>query len=208
MNNAAVESAIAFALSTYLTPVSQETPKVIAKIKPAKAKVEKAPANNAVKPSVETTEGPKVSPLPEKGTLDAKGFLLASRRAKSRDESIAAIAAYIGYNQNESFGTNDSAARMQAKREMNPIAPAKEEYRRNGQSPSNSVVGYIAGVPNHRQRQLQDLLARERMAVEEMGSFEQKAKEATSEAERNVWQGRAMLEKVRLQAIQKDIERF
>jgi hypothetical protein len=210
----AEDIAIAFALSSY---ISQESPMVVtttvernakptkpAKVATSKGEV-KAPVNAA-------TTAPTMTALqlPDSGTLDAKGFLKACNKAKvTRDELIVAIAAYIGFDRNESFGFNDSKARTQAKRELNPltISAAKEPHKRNG-APSTSVAGYVKGMPDYTYRKLQDLLGRETLAVEAMISHNQSAAKATSTHERDLHMGLARLEQVRLDAIRKDIASF
>lgn len=105
--------------------------------------------------------------LPEKGTLDARGFILAVRKAKDRQETIQAIAAYCGYRLNGDFGSQDQAARAQAQRELRgerPLGPSRQEQRQA----NRSAVGFVAGMPKPAQRILLNLQARERAAAAAM----------------------------------------
>jgi len=135
-------------------------------------------------------ESMKRDPLPAAGTLDAKGFILAVRKAKSRDESIAAIAAYCGYDNRRNFGTQDQEARAKAMREIRGFqatGPTREEKR----AAERSVAGYVKGMPAPSQRILLNLQARERAAVDAMLA----AKKAGNPVEEN--EHRKMLDTIR-----------
>lgn len=126
---------------------------------PADTTVQARPIHNAVPMKGMT--------LPEKGTLDARAFILAVRRAKTRTETIQAIAAYCGYSQNGDFGSQDQAARAKAQREIRNeqyTGPSRAEQR----AAAKSATGFVAGMPKPAQRILLNLQARERAAVEAM----------------------------------------
>ena len=196
-----LDSALAFCLASY-SPSGDAAPKVVATVKVVK---------NPIKTHIVVESGEVAAPanklpppvsmvLPPSGTLDAKSFLVAMRRAKSRDESIAAIAAYIGYDGKVPFGTQDSRARDQAKREINP--PKAEAFKR---SVIPSVMGYVAGAPDHSERAHQNLLARERHAVNMMLDHDKASNEAKTDQERTLYAGLALVERERLIQIRKDL---
>ena len=113
--------------------------------------------------------GPKpVIVRPTFDKLDARGFLLACRKTKTRDEGIAAIVAYTGLDWNtvaSNFGTQDQEARAKAQRELRggvAPGPTREEKR----SAERSMSGFIAGLPVPQQRLVLDLRARAISAAE------------------------------------------
>lgn len=125
--------------------------------------------------------GPAGITMPERNSLDAKGFLLAMRNAgkrpndkgimalqanEVRNDQIKAIHAYIGYDNRRDFGSQEMAARAQAQRELRG-APKTGKVQEKV-APSRSVAGYVAGMPQPSHRLLLDLQARERCLAEAM----------------------------------------
>jgi hypothetical protein len=110
---------------------------------------------------------PVSDPLPTAGTLTPQAFIVAMRRAKSREEQIKAIAGYCGYSTKELFGAQETMARMQANR---AISGHKLVIRTPAETHNayRSVQGYCAGMPNHDAKRLADLKAREVETVENM----------------------------------------
>jgi hypothetical protein len=119
--------------------------------------------------------------MPDRNTLDAKGFLQAMLNAgrrtsehgvrftdqrEVRNDQIQAIHAYIGYDPSANFGAQEVAARAKANRELSgkPIVlgPSREEQR----AASRSAAGFVAGMPLPSQRLLANLQARETAAVD------------------------------------------
>ena len=112
--------------------------------------------------------------MPEKGSLDAKGYLLAVRnagkrpndkgalvfdKAHERNDLICAIHAYVGYDNRRDFGTQDAEARAKAQRELRGgvvPGPTREEKR----SAERSMTGFVKGMPAPQQRMVRDLQAR------------------------------------------------
>jgi hypothetical protein len=104
--------------------------------------------------------------------LDAKGFMGAMRKAKSRDESIVAICGYTGLTWNEvssDFGNQDREARAAAMREIRAaqgikvvVGPTREEKR----NAERSMLGFVHGMPVPQQRLVLDLRARAQSAAE------------------------------------------
>ena len=91
--------------------VKVERPKT-AKVKAIKAA---KPSAAEPKPTAPSPNGAMVGlKLPAAGTLGAKGFIMMMNRAKSRDEKIVAIAAYIGYEVGGDFATQEMAAHANA----------------------------------------------------------------------------------------------
>lgn len=128
--------------------------------------------------------------MPEKFTLDAKGFLLACRDAgkrsftttnevtgevttvikrdetKVREDVIKAIHAYCGYDQGRDFGSQDTAARSQANREASGRIVTPGLDRNEVRAANRSLAGYVHGMPVPAQKLLSNLRAREQAAAE------------------------------------------
>lgn len=166
-------------------------------------------------------DGPKVFgvTMPERNTLDAKGFLQACRDAgkrrnaegkpifdarEVRNDLICAIHAFVGYDNRRDFGSQDIEARAKAQRDLRGVAPGptREEKR----AASRSVGGFVAGLPDHKVRALANLRAREVAAVEAMLDHEKAANDAQrSTADRLLSQGLADVERDRIAHIRADI---
>jgi hypothetical protein len=139
-------------------------------------------------------------PVPAVGYYDAKGFIVALRKAKSRDEQIAVIAGYRGYDPKLDFGSNEYRAKSQALRELRPEPKA----------PASGVIatvkGYVAGMPNDHAKRVKDLLARERLAADAIVEHEALAKDAQSETERDYQTALVLLERERLANIREQLK--
>jgi hypothetical protein len=180
------------------------TAKVTATVSKPRAK--SAPVEVVNVPSTNTAPAPVVVALPAKGSLDAKGFILASRKAKSRDEVIHAIAAFVGYDSKRDFGSQEMSAKLLAQRELSGKPVVAAPFKR---SIIPSTAGYVAGMPDHNRRALNDLLGRERLAAETRDGLVAKAKDhSLPMAERKLAIGLARVEQCRLDQIRADIKRF
>lgn len=153
-------------------------------------------AHNAQVQDKEDRKAHGLPVLPTKGSVDAKGFMLAMRNAgqrindqgkrytdqsKIRADQILAIASYIGYDHSKNFGPQEQSAREQAKRELSgrPIqGPSRQEVRQA----ARSMQGFVAGVPDMSAKALADLRGRETFLTESM--IEAKKKGEIAEAER------------------------
>jgi hypothetical protein len=115
---------------------------------------------------------PVSDPLPQAGTLTPQAFIVAMRRAKSREEQIKAIAGYVGYDSRQLFGAQETMARMQANR---AISGHKLVIRTPTETHNayRSVQGYCHGLPDHDAKRLADLKAREVETVESMVKCEE-----------------------------------
>jgi hypothetical protein len=170
--------------------------------------------------------------LPERNTLDAKGFLFAVRDAgkrgfeatnevtgevritvkvdqgKVRDDIIRAIHAYCGYDTRRNFGSQDIEARAKAQRELRggvAPGPTREEQR----AAARTMLGFVAGMPDDTARFLQNLLAREVTSAEALIQHEKDAADPKrSTADRLLSKGLAEVEQDRLTHIRADIKRF
>jgi hypothetical protein len=154
--------------------------------------------------------------MPERNTLDAKGFLQAMRDAgkrpndkgimvvhpsEVRNDQIKAIHAYCGYDNRENFGAQDQAARAKAQRELRGPQKVVEVAK-----PSLSAGGYVAGMPDHKARKLADLQGREVAAVDAMLAHQKDADNPhRSPADRELSAGLAEVERERLTQIRADI---
>lgn len=126
------------------------------------------------------TEVPQASPY----TLTASEFLKAMRLAgrrvnqdgkpftdpsKVREDSIAAIHAYCGYDSKRLFGEQDQAARTQAQRAMgvgNPSVKAMTKFEQH--RANRTLAGWVHGMPDEAAKRVANLLAQETLAASEM----------------------------------------
>jgi hypothetical protein len=165
--------------------------------------------------------------MPERGSLDAKGFMLEVRNAgrrinqdgfpytdqrEVRGDIIKAIHAFmyetrkdqkvhVGYDPTRDFGSQETAARMLASREIKG-APSVSHIA----APSRSFSGYVAGMPDSHARRLADLQGREMAAVDAMLAHQKEADDTSRpQAARTLSQGLAEVERERLSAIRADI---
>ena len=217
------DAALAFLVSTYakVSPEKVEKPAKAPKI----AKVAKAPKTAKAVPL--KTGG--VCPLPEGmdpvGTLSASEFLIAlqdvgkrlttkTRKDGStftmmvchplevRPDTIRAIGAYCGYDSAGDFGTQDYAARTRANREiMGNVIDDGSRHR----ACSHSVGGFVAGMVDAAKKRRDDLIAREKLAVNAMCEFERTAKDpGETLVARQLAASLAAVESERIAAIRKE----
>jgi len=184
-----------------------------------RAKNEAAPIHHKAQPMVGMM-------LPDRGSLDAKGFLLAMRDAgkrtvegrtfvdprEKRNDEIRAIHAFyyevrqgvhvcIGYDPKRDFGSQEQASRMLAQRDLRG-APKLSAHT----APSRTLGGYVAGMPDMKARKLADLQGREVAAVDAMLAHQRDADDTNrSPAERELSAGLAEVERERCSAIRADI---
>jgi len=97
------------------------------------------------------------APLPVKGTIDARAFIVSMRRAATRDQRIGAIAAYIGYNTCGVYSSQEMAANMKAQQELRGAPKALATPVHTARA---TVAGFIAGMPDLEARRETDLAAR------------------------------------------------
>lgn len=204
----ALNAALSFALASYAQSAKESAPITrVVETKLVKSTKNKKPASSHQE---STQVAPKVAApigsykLPEKGSLGAHGFLKMMRSAKDRQEKILAIAAFIGYDVAGDFGSQEMAASFAAKRELNPIdtrGPSMKEER----DAKRSALGFVSGMPNGLKVKLQDLLGREKMAVDVMLNAVKACRAAETKEEKTHHAGQAALEKGRLNKIQEEI---
>lgn len=193
------------------------TPKASKKIAPKK--VEAAPIHNK-----SNTPG---MVMPDRGTLGARDFLLAMRNAgkrvtaegkpfvdqrEVRNDQIKAIHAFfyqetkagrvfVGYDPKRDFGSQDTAARALAQRELRGPVKVSEHT-----APSRTLGGYVAGMPDHKARTLANLQGREVAAVDAMLQHQKDADDVSrSASDRELSAGLAEVERERLTQIRADI---
>jgi len=185
MSTKRIDNAIAFALANYAAMAAE-----------AKAKEESEKGNDRVinlsgdkpakvrKAKAAKEEKKAAEPAPEK-VLDAETsriFLLAIKAAgmrpneynvltrdftKIKEDEKAALKQYCGYFAVPHGIQLDNASRR-AKMLVNP------SLGQDRKRVDNTVRGFVAGLPDHNQKQIQDLLARERIALSEMSNPEEK----------------------------------
>lgn len=182
--------------------------------KPRKVKAsEELPASNGEK---------TVVAVPVPIDLEAKEFLALLRdagkrvvdgkriydQAEVRNDTIALIARYVGYDPNGSFASQELMARTKAIRETRkeplPLGPSRSEVRRV----NATLTGYVAGIPDPVQRRIDDLKGRERLTVEELIAFEKAAATAATpnDQERGIVIAKTAVERERLSHILDDID--
>jgi hypothetical protein len=206
----AIDNVLAAAVASYakaaVVTVTETKLVKIQSAKKAKApKAVKTPSPNGATALVATVKGEPSQPMPPVGTLEAKGFLMMIRRAKSLNEKISAIQAYIGYNPSESFASQELNATRKAQLELKPLVVTGQTRQERFEA-ARSVAGYVAGMPQPQQKVLADLLAREKNAAEERDNHAKLARnDALSQEERKNHAGMAALEHKRMLQIRKDI---
>ncbi len=212
---------IAMLTASYGRPV--ETPSLPKQDKPSKAKAS-SKANNVKAPAKSDSIAPKAVeaiaevtahhvrplitslPLPEKGSLDAKAYIVAMRRAKDRNDRIAAIAGYVGFDVHGEYSSQELAANLQAKRELGHGVKAAVAPFAHGAS--KSLGGYVHGMPNEQAKRLADLAGREALAAETMLDHEAETRECLAQGRLEGAQYAAAMAKVegeRLTHIQRDL---
>jgi len=182
--------------------------RIVAASKPAVKSEEKAP-QSAEKPAAPSPNG-KVAgiALPAAGSIGAKAFIMMMNRAKSRDEKIVAIAAFIGYEVGGDFATQEMVAHTKAKGEIRPVpvsGPSLAEIK----TAQRSAKGYVAGMPDGTRKLVQDLLGRENLAVSTRNDHVRDAKDhSRTMSARKLSIGLARLEEERLVQIRADLARY
>lgn len=134
--------------------------------------------------------------------ISARDFVVGMRRAKDRSEKIALIDQYVGYNQAEDFGTQEMVALRKANQSINPPKNAGTYSLRP------TLEGFVAGKPNRDNKEIQDLEARERLAVETMLDLEKKALDCLDSDVAAVYHAQAEVETQRVLEIRRDLNRL
>lgn len=223
-----IANVLASLAATYA--VNDERPIVIIS-KPKAEKVAKSKKSDGSQAAPKNT-APKAEALPINmplpGTVNASQFLIMLRdcgkrsveavnestgevyqkpifdNSLVREDTIRAIASYIGYNAADNFGAQEVAARSQAQREIRGIVPATKPYSRSGVSAT--VKGYVAGVPDDIAKRVADLQGRAQLAVQALTDHERNANDETLlVAERQLASTLAAVEQERLNQIRKDL---
>ena len=105
--------------------------------------------------------------LPCKGTISARQFFKAMNVAKDRDEKVIAISGFVGFDVSRPIGEQEIAAFNVARRIMRPLkVDVNEPFKGRVAA---TIAGYVSGMPDANQKQINNLLARERQAVRAMG---------------------------------------
>lgn len=164
---------------------------------PAKIKAKKVTApDNTGKSAI-----PGIFGLPDKGSLDAAGFMAAYRTAGKRPNSqgvlipvpsekrtdvIKAIHGYfwtyqkigsqlvkvpVGYDARGNFGQQEQAALALAAKELGVSKVTAGKDRAEVKSAARSLAGFVAGVPDSRGKYLANLLAQREVIVEAIATY-------------------------------------
>jgi hypothetical protein len=134
--------------------------------------------------------------------ISARDFVVGMRRAKDRQEKVALISQYAGYDPAEDFGTQEMVALRKANQSINPPRNAGSYSVRPG------AAGYVAGKPNPHEKEIQDLESRERLAVDKMLELEKQALECTDSVVAAVYHAQAEVETQRVFEIRQDLKRL
>lgn len=166
------------------------------KLRVVKAPKESHPSVNGAKlvsvPGIEF----KLSP----GSYDARGFMIAWRRAKDRNEQIQAIAGYTGYDNRAVFSINEYTAMSTAKK---ALAPA---HQLTVVKPVVETKGYVAGLPDNQLKRISDLVGREKLAADTLIAHELAASNLTEgSSEQLTALAMADIERERLVSIRADL---
>jgi hypothetical protein len=146
--------------------------------------------------------------LPAAGTIGAKAFIMMMNRAKSRDEKVAAIAAYIGYDGRLDYASQEMAAHAKAKGEIRPV-DASGPSRAERQTAQRSVKGYVAGMPDGTRKLVHDLMGRLQLALDTRNEMVRVSRDHSRPmAARKLSIGLARLEAERLVQIRADLARY
>jgi hypothetical protein len=144
--------------------------------------------------------------ISEKGAVRKPGFY--TDPTKVREDQVKAIHAYVGYDTTADFGPQEMNARAKANRELTGKAfggPTLAETK----LAHKTAKGYVKGLPQTFEAKRDDLLAREKLAVETMILHETQAQDMTrSMAERELSCGLADFEAEKLTAIRTDLRLY
>ena len=161
---------------------------------------------------------PQVAPLAKVGTIDAKEFFRALRNAKSREESIQAIAAFTGYDRAKDFGTQELAAKNEANRQLKagtvPATSATIGEHIVRTSHPSTVAGMIVSshgvaLPNPTARQIASLEAKANVVGESIADHTKIADSVDCDpSERHYHTQLALIDRARLATIREDIARL
>lgn len=202
------QMAVELVLQLYSASYQQQpSPKVERKV------VQQTTPPTIIKPL--TKIAPLGIPIPNPGTLDATGFILALRHAGMRkkddgkllrhptlilqDEKIA-IAAWVGYQWGNPHGLQLDHARFKARFAIKPERAV--EYKRGIAA---TIAGFVKGMPSLADRYRNDLLAREQYSAELASTYEKAMDEAKTEQDRLLNQGKMLVERERLSVIRQDL---
>lgn len=159
--------------------------------------------------------------LPDPGTLDAKSFMVAIRNAGKRpnaagvkvfnalcvrEDTIKAIAGYVGYDTRGSFAEQDHAARTKAQHELGTLKFGGKT-RAEERAAYKSVSGYVAGICDQNAKRIAELQALEVALADSIIDNEKLADDTSkSESERDLHSGLAMLDRDRLAKVRQDLD--
>jgi hypothetical protein len=140
----------------------------------------------------------KLSP----GSYDARGFMIAWRRAKDRNEQIQAIAGYTGYDNRAVFSINEYLAMSTAKKALYSHQLTVVENKQETKS-------YVAGLPDNQLKRISDLVGREKLAADTLIAHELLASNLVEgSAEQLTSLAMADIERERLVSIRADLSQL
>lgn len=114
-------------------------------------------------PSAQSTSqsnAAQVAVIAKVSAVDPKSFIVSMRKAKTREAQVAALSSYTVYDCSQPIGAQIDNAMRKAMAELKPVSKVIIDA-----APVQSAVGYVAGMPNHAKRKVQDLLGREAATI-------------------------------------------
>lgn len=222
----ALDLVLSAAVASYSKPeVSKASPAVVKFNDQKLVKVERKP-RTVILPPPPAGEAPKATaPKPRVVNVEtamafiealkasgkrpnANGVMVAQGADVQRADEKSAIDMFVGYKNGSPHGVQLDAARALAARTVRPIdtsGPSRQQRRHA----SNTVKGFVAGLPDMERKIVLDLLARERLAAEAFIEHVRAARNREqSMHERKLSIGLARLEQERIASIRADLAKY
>ena len=157
-------------LSAIVASAKKQAAEKAAASEPANVRLARALSLKPRQPK--TVEQPKMTEQPKVATVvqdaeSAKVFIRATNKAHENSELASLIEAFVGsYDHGKPLGSQLDAARAIAQGLIRPVAPGS--YSRC----SAPVAGFVAGMPDSRQREIDNARKRIELATSELASAE------------------------------------
>jgi len=221
----AQDTALAFILDQYrrqidaLSPAPSVPGAKGTKVKAPKVSKPRTPKANKGEVSANAAKPATTPHVPQfaypANSVGAEGFFSLLRKARCMADERNACNAYLGYSDHEAHGTQVDNCRRAATLALNSHLGHK--------TARSTVAGYIKGMPQTVQRDIDNLLARERGCAEELATLHNRMsdviakltadtlgnnEETNLRAERDLTRGLLLVSEERLQAIRNDLRQL
>jgi len=190
------EAALAFIVSQHNSDMASQERLAVLEAENAKLRAERAAKKVAASGKIKASAAPihsAVIPtvmLREPTLESSTEFMRAVRASRSREETIKALDAFVGYNLGGDFGSQDVKARMMAQRLLSgqkATGPSQQEQARA----SRSLAGFVAGLPDQQGKILANLRAQAEKATEALIECEKAGNTVGATVERERLNGAA-----------------